>query len=55
MNGEEVDSAKGGNYVQIEDGVYLIEAQEEYISIDVQPREELHYDEKNKQQGGGAS
>lgn len=55
LNGEEVDSAKGGNYVQIEDGVYLIEAQKEYISIDVQPREELHYDEKNKQQGGGGS
>lgn len=52
LNGEDLKSVKGGTYEQIDEGVYLIEAKEEYVSIQVKPREELYYDSANKQSGG---
>lgn len=54
LNGEDLKSVKGGTYEKIDEGVYLIEAQEEYVSIQVKPREELYYDSANKQHGGGS-
>lgn len=54
LNGEEADSVKGGTCVQIEDGVYLLEAQQEYVSIHVKQQDELHYHRTNEQLGGGS-
>lgn len=51
LNGEDLDSVKGGEYVQIEDGVYLIDAQEANISVQVKPRDELYFNSQ-KEQGG---
>lgn len=51
LNGEAPDSVKGGEYVQIEDGVYLIHAQEANISVQVKPRDELYYNSQKKQGG----
>lgn len=55
LNGEQVTGVQGGEYVQVEDGVYLIEAQEEYLNIDVAPLDELRYNSRNEQQGGSES
>lgn len=51
LNGEDLDSVKGGTYVQIEDGVYLIDAQEANVSVQVKPRDELYYSGQKKQGG----
>lgn len=51
LNGEDLDSVKGGEYVQIEDGVYLIDAQEANISVQVKPRDELYFNSQKKQGG----
>lgn len=51
LNGEDLDSVKGGEYVQIEEGVYLIEAQEANVSIQVKPRDEVYYNSQKKQGG----
>lgn len=51
LNGEDLDSVKGGEYVQIEDGVYLINAQEANISVQVKPRDELYFNSQKKQGG----
>lgn len=51
LNGEDLDSVKGGEYVQIEDGVYLIDAQKANISVQVKPRDELYFNSQKKQGG----
>ncbi len=54
LSGEDVDSVKGGSFEKIEDGVYLIEAQEADIAIHVKQQDTLHYNSSNGKQGGGS-
>ena len=54
LSGEDVDSVKGGSFEKIEDGVYLIEAQEADIAIHVKQQDTLHYNRSNGKQGGGS-
>lgn len=54
LNQEELQSVKGGEYVLVEDGVYLIEAEKPELSIRVKPSSKLRYSGDNQQNGGGA-
>ena len=54
LSGEDMDSVKGGSFEKIEDGVYLIEAQEADIAIHVKQQDTLHYNSSNGKQGGGS-
>ena len=52
LNGEDLKSVQGGTYEQIDEGVYLIEAQEAYVAIQVKPRGKLYYNSADQQHGG---
>ena len=54
LSGADMDSVKGGSFEKIEDGVYLIEAQEADIAIHVKQQDTLHYNSSNGKQGGGS-
>lgn len=54
LNQEELQSVQGGDYVQVEEGVYLIEAEKPELAIRVKPSSKLRYSGDNQQNGGGA-
>lgn len=52
LHGEEVTEAAGGSFEEIEDGVYLILAEEDEISVKVQNGEEWQYQDGGKRGDG---
>ncbi len=52
LHGEEVTEVAGGSFEEIEDGVYLILAEEDEISVKVQNEEEWQYQDGGKRGDG---
>ena len=53
LHGEEVTEVAGGSFEEVEDGVYLILAEEDEVSLEVQTEEEWQYQDGGKR-GDGA-
>lgn len=52
LHGEEVTEVAGGSFEEIEDGVYLILAEEDEVSVEVQTGEEWQYQDGGKRGDG---
>lgn len=52
LHGEEVTEVAGGSFEEVEDGVYLILAEEDEVSVEVQTGEEWQYQDGGKRGDG---
>lgn len=52
LHGEEVTEVAGGSFEEVEDGVYLIFAEEDEVSVEVQTGEEWQYQDGGKRGDG---
>lgn len=52
LHGEEVTEVAGGSFEEVEDGVYLILAEEDEVSVEVQTGEEWQYQDGEKRGDG---
>ena len=52
LHGEEVTEVAGGSFEEVEDGVYLILAEEDEVSVEVQTGEEWQYQDDGKRGDG---
>lgn len=52
LHGEEVTEVAGGSFEEIEDGIYLILAEEDEVSVEVQTGEEWQYQDGGKRGDG---